>query len=55
MFKFLKKLFCKHDWEICTKDAMFHSLRGEQLYRRCKKCGKVEEWIFREYEGNGYR
>lgn len=53
--KFLKQLFCKHDWEIVRKTSMFCSLKGEQLYKRCKKCGKVVEYIYREYEGNGYK
>lgn len=52
---FFKRLFCKHDWEIVREKSMFFSLYGEQLYLRCKKCGKVVEYIFREYEGNGYK
>lgn len=46
---------CEHEWEICKKAEPFMSLRGEQLYKRCLKCGKVEEYIFREYEGGGYK
>lgn len=51
----LKQLFCKHDWEIVKKSSMFFSLKGEQLYKRCKKCGKVVEYIYQEYEGKGYK
>jgi hypothetical protein len=53
--KFLKQLFCKHDWEIVKKASMFYSLNGEQLYKRCRKCEKVVEFICRKYEGNGYK
>lgn len=52
---FFRKLFCIHDWEICRKVERFTCISGEQLYRRCKKCGKVEKYIYREYEGSGYR
>lgn len=53
--KFLKQLFRKHDWEIVRKLSMFFSLNGEQLYKRCKKCGKVVEYIYQECEGAGYK
>lgn len=55
MFKFIKRLFCKHDWEICRKIDAFQCLKGEKLYKRCKKCGKIVEYIYREYEGDGYK
>ena len=51
----IKQHFCKHDFEICRKVEPFHNLRGEQLYQVCKKCEKVEPYIFLEYEGNGYK
>ena len=53
--KWLKHLFCRHEWEICRKRDVFVSLSGEMLYKRCKKCGKVAEYIYRVYEGNGYK
>lgn len=52
---FIKRLFCKHQWDICRKNEPFACISGEQLYRRCKKCGKVEKHIFRVYEGCGYK
>lgn len=55
MIKRIKRLFCKHDYEIVRKSQMFASLRGEQLYKRCKKCGKVKPYIYREYEGGGFK
>lgn len=55
MVKALKRLFCKHNYEIVRKVEKFSSLRGEQLYKRCTKCGKVVPYIYREYEGGGYR
>ena len=51
----IKKLFCRHDWEICRKVERFAFISGEQLYRRCKKCGKVKKFIYREFEGYGYK
>lgn len=51
----IKQIFCKHDWEIGTLSSKYCNLRGEQLWRRCKKCGKMQKWIFREYEGGGYK
>lgn len=55
MVQWIKELFCKHDWKICKKKEMFASISGEQLYKVCQKCGKVEEYIYREYEGGGYK
>ena len=51
----IRQIFCKHDYEICRKVEEFHSLNGEQLYKVCKKCGKVEKYIYREFEGMGYK
>lgn len=51
----IRQIFCKHDYDICRKVEKFHSLRGEQLYKVCNKCGKVEKYIYREFEGMGYK
>ena len=55
MLKFIKRMFCRHEWQTCRKvsDSPFACISGEQLYRRCTKCGKVEKWIYREFEGGG--
>jgi hypothetical protein len=37
----IRQMFCKHDYELCRKVQPFHNLSGEQLYKRCTKCGKV--------------
>lgn len=55
MVTWIKRLFCRHKWEICRKCGPFACISGEQLYKVCAKCGKVEKWIFREYEGGGYK
>lgn len=55
MKTWIKRLFCHHDWEICRKSEPFACISGEQLYKVCAKCGKVEKWIFRQYEGGGYK
>ena len=52
---FLKRLFCRHQWAICQKRERYACIGGEQLYIRCRKCGKVKKWIFRAYEGGGYK
>ena len=52
---FLKRLFCRHQWAICRKRERYACIGGEQLYIRCRKCGKVKKWIFRAYEGGGYK
>ncbi len=54
LFK-LKRLFCQHEWEVCIKVEPFACISGEQLYKRCKKCGKVKKWIYRQFEGEGYK
>ena len=53
--KIIKQLICKHEWDICRKSEPFFSIGGEQLYKVCKKCGKVEKYIYIEYEGMGYK
>ena len=55
MFNIVKRIFCKHDDEIVRKIKPFYNLRGEQTYKRCKKCGRIKEHIFMEYEGNGWK
>lgn len=55
MIQVLKRLFCRHKWEVVRRIDKFQSLSGEQLYRRCEKCGKVVKYIYREYEGNGFK
>lgn len=48
MFKWLKKLFCKHDLEIKVSMAT-DNVVGEQEIK-CKKCGKIkEEWLYGHY------
>lgn len=51
----LKRIFCKHDDEIVREVKQYYCLRGDQTYLRCKKCGRIKEWIFMEHEGNGYK
>lgn len=53
--KWIKRLFCHHEWEICRKNEPFQCISGEWLYKCCTKCGKVKKWIFRQYEGGGYK
>lgn len=55
--KIIKRLFCRHEWEVCrnVNPMLFACISGEQLYKRCTKCGKIKKWIYREFEGSGYR
>lgn len=57
MLKWIKRLFCRHEWKVCRKVNLhgFSCISGEQLYKRCTKCGKVKKHIFVEYEGMGYK
>lgn len=57
MLKVIRRLLCRHDWEVCTMDSgsPFVCISGEQLYKRCAKCGKVKKWIYRVFEGGGYK
>lgn len=56
MLNWLRRIFCRHSWQICRKvSGGFAIISGEQLYKRCSKCGKVKKWIYVEYEGDGFR
>ena len=50
-----KRLFCRHVWYLVLSNEIFSCIGGEQLYKRCGKCGKVKKWIYRQYEGSGYK
>lgn len=49
MFDFFKKLFCKHDYELCTKKTLYVALNGERVYKVCKKCGHVGGSYWKEW------
>ena len=53
----LKQTFCKHEYQemkkVDTRKDM--GISGEEIYIVCKKCGKVKDSYFREYEGMGYK
>ncbi len=59
MIRLIKRLFCRHDDEVVKKvdPSGFQVLSGDQLYLRCKKCGRVKKFIFAEYndDGTGYK
>lgn len=56
MLRLVRRILCRHSWQVCTKvrDG-FAIISGEQLYKRCTKCGKIKKWIYAEFEGGGYR
>ena len=53
----LKKSFCKHEYQEMKKvdTSKYMCISGEEIYIVCKKCGKVKDSYFREYEGMGYK
>lgn len=55
MLKVIKRVFCKHDYELVEKVGAFSCISGTQTYKRCKKCGKIKKWIYIEYEGMGWK
>ena len=46
MLRKIRQLFCRHEYEVCVKESKFHCLSGEQLYKRCSKCGKVIKYKY---------
>ncbi len=55
MFRWIKHFFVSTNGKSAEKIEPFASLRGEQLYRVCRKCGKIEPHIYREFDGGGYK
>lgn len=52
--KTLKRIFCKHEYEIVKEKQQFVSLAGDTLYKRCKKCGKIKEYGYYTTEEQEY-
>ena len=42
MKKFLKKLFCKHEYIVTTKPYIIDGGFRKMGVRTCKKCGKIQ-------------
>ena len=42
----IRQFFCRHDFEVMKKKTLFCNLNGTQLYKRCKRCGKVIPYRF---------
>lgn len=42
----IRQIFCRHKWEIVRKCGILFNLNGLQLYKRCRKCGKVIPYRF---------
>lgn len=54
--KIFKKIFCKHEYEYVKKITNGYScISGDEIYERCKKCGKLKYVGFWEFEGMGYK
>ena len=53
----LKQTFCKHEYQEMKKvdTSKYMCISGEEIYIVWKKCGKVKDSYFREYEGMGYK
>lgn len=52
---FLKRLFCKHEYQYYVDTGCHFLIHGERRYYICKKCGKYKGSIFCEYEGMGFK
>ena len=52
---FIKRLFCKHEYQYYADTGFIMLLNGERRYYICKKCGKYNGSIFLEYEGMGFK
>lgn len=42
----LKQTICRHHFEVVMRKDLFFNLSGRQLYKKCKKCGKVTPYRF---------
>lgn len=38
----LKKLFCKHKYDIFVEQSLINGGMDKIIYRRCSKCGKIK-------------
>lgn len=48
MIKWIKRLFCKHDYQSFTKDSKFQHLQGVRVYIICTKCGHEKDSYFQK-------
>lgn len=53
----IKQRFCSHEAQWMRKNDMFFNLRGETHYLVCKKCGKIldERFMEYDYDGKGFK
>lgn len=48
MFKFLKKIFCKHNYEtIAKRELLYENEINGTKQVHCDKCGKNKEVIYK--------
>lgn len=40
--KYIKQLFCKHDWEFVIIPRIWGNIHWGMAYKRCRKCGKIK-------------
>lgn len=57
MIKWIKELFCKHEWVDRMVISEFATISGDIFEIVCSKCGKVKGSYFKSYneDGTGYR
>lgn len=53
----IRQCFCEHEARWMRKNDMFFNLRGETHYLVCKKCGKIldERFMEYDYDGKGFK
>ncbi len=49
MIRWIKRLFCKHDYQLLKKVSKFQNLRGDRIYIICTKCGHEQGSYFSEH------
>lgn len=47
--KWIKRFFCKHDYQPFVKKSKFQNLRGQRVYYICTKCGHEKGSVFHEH------
>ena len=55
---FSKKMTCKHEMVPLIREEkgqILHNIQGDTIQYVCRKCGKLGDTTFWEFEGWGYR
>lgn len=55
--KRIRQTFCNHDPVWMRKNTLFYNLRGEEHYLVCRKCEKIldKRFVEYDYDGRGFK